>query len=81
MTGHYRDNPHRRQRRHGMAHLYRSTGPGNVIIIAYNTWETQPGLVSFQIAALPQQALYMRCQHDPVNKLDLIEAWTSMAIG
>ena len=30
---------------------------------------------TIQLGTLAQQAVYLRCQHDPVNKLDLIEAW------
>jgi len=49
--------------------------PTNVILYFYNTWETGGQAANIEIGALPQRAVYLRCQHDPVNKLDLIEAW------
>jgi hypothetical protein len=46
-----------------------------VYLLIYNTWESSPQIAQFQIGTLPQQAVYVRAQHDPVNKLDMIEAW------
>jgi len=50
-------------------------GPGNVILLLYNTWESGGQLAEIEIGTLAQPAVYLRCQHDPVNKVDLIEAW------
>ena len=49
--------------------------PSNVYLLIYNMWESSPQIAQFQIGTLPQQAVYVRAQHDPVNKIDLIEAW------
>jgi hypothetical protein len=49
--------------------------PTNVYLLIYNTWESTPQIAQFQIGTLPQQAVYVRAQHDPVHKLDMIEAW------
>jgi hypothetical protein len=51
--------------------------PTNVILLIYNQWDIygQGQLAQIQLSPLPQHAVYVRCQHDPANKLDLIEAW------
>src|SRR5580658_7244879 len=48
--------------------------PTNVYLLIYNTWESSPFIAQFQIGTLPQQAVYVRAQHDPIHKLNMIEA-------
>ena len=49
--------------------------PTNIYLVVYNLWDAGGQLAQIQIATLPQPGVYVRCQHDPVNKIDLIEAW------
>ena len=49
--------------------------PANVTLLIYNQWESDGKLAQIRIGSLSKHAVYVRCQHDPVKKLDLIEAW------
>ena len=49
--------------------------PTNIYLVVYNQWDVAGQIAQIQIGTLPQPGVYVRCQHDPVNKTDLIEAW------
>lgn len=49
--------------------------PENVTLLIYNMWESGGKLAQIRIGSLAKRAVYVRCQHDPANKVDLIEAW------
>lgn len=49
--------------------------PTNISLLIYNQWDVQGQLATIAIGSLAQHAVYVRCQHEPANNLDVIEAW------
>lgn len=54
---------------------YTQISGSSVTLVLYNQWETGGQLAQFEIGNLVPKAIYVRLQHNPATKTDLIEAW------